>query len=100
MFDSKISSLSSSSSPSDELEDEDERMHIHGRYTTWNRNTKAPPQTNGSSSKPLTLLTSTSNAISLLWKTFAEKPSKTQLHYYNKFIHMFLLDPFFFTVNT
>ena len=31
------------------VEDEDEKMHTHGRYPTRNRSKKAPPQTNGSS---------------------------------------------------
>ena len=34
------------------VEDEDEKMHFHGRYLTRNRSKKAPPQPNGSS-KPL-----------------------------------------------
>ena len=34
------------------VEDEDDKMHTHGRYPTRNRSKKPPPQTNGSS-KPL-----------------------------------------------
>jgi len=36
------------------VEDEDEKMHTHGRYPTRSRNKKAPPKANGSSFKPQT----------------------------------------------